>query len=216
MRWKTVLASCTALLAAGALVAPATGSASAATAHKAATHKSGTASGTGIAFVYKITATTHIKKLNEDVTIKNGVMKATVDIATGKLTGSLTLPPATVTTTEAGVPVLTATFVMKEAKPVTGKINFSTFKVTATSTFNILITSATTSGIPVNLVGNSCTTASPVSVTMSGKASFTGPSTFTGTYTIPQFKTCSLLTPVLNQLIPGPGNTFKAVATPSS
>jgi hypothetical protein len=216
MRWKTVLASCTALLAVGALVAPATASASTQTTHKVAAHKSGTASGTGISFVYKLTATTHIKKLNQDVTIKNGVMKATVDLATGKLSGSLTLPPAKVTTTEAGLPVLTSTFVMKEAKPVTGKIDFATLKVTATSVFNILITSAEAGPIPVNLVGNSCTTTTPVSVTMSGKASFTGPSTFTGTYTIPQFKTCSLLTPVLNQLIPGPGNTFKAVATPSS
>ncbi|HEY1737318.1 MAG TPA: hypothetical protein VGI86_01330 [Acidimicrobiia bacterium] len=215
MRWKTVLASCTALLAVGALVAPATSSASASTT-KAATHKSGSGSGTGIAFVYNITASTHIKKLNEDVTIKGGVMKATVDIATGKLTGSLTLPPATVTTTEAGLPVLTATFDMKEAKPVTGKINFSTFKVTATSVFNILITKATAGPIPVNLVGNKCATATPVSVTMSGKASFTGPSTFTGSYTIPQFANCSLATPVLNQLIPGPGNSFKAVATPKS
>jgi hypothetical protein len=51
---------------------------------------------------------------------------------------------------------------------------------------------------------------------MSGKASFTGPSTFTGSYTIPQFANCSLATPVLNQLIPGPGNSFKAVATPKS
>ena len=216
MRWKSVLAGCTAVLGALALLAPASASASTQATQKSATQKSGRGSGSDIPFVYNLTASTHIKKLNEDVTIKHGVMKAEVDLATGKLHGTLTLPPATVTTTEAGVPVLTATFVMKEAKPVTGKVNFGTLTVTATSVFNILITSATTSGIPVNLVGNSCTTASPVSVTMSGKASFTGPSTFTGTYTIPQFKTCSLLTPVLNQLIPGPGNTFKAVATPAT
>src|SRR4051812_21082866 len=170
----------------------------------------------GFSVVYKLTATTHIKKLNQDVTIKNGVMHATVDLSTGKLGGHLTLPPATVTTYEAGVLPITATFQMKEAKPITGKVNFANLHVTATSVFNILIKSAYVAGLPVNIVGDSCTTASPVSVTMSGTASFTGPSTFTGTYTIPNFANCALATAVLNQLIPGPGNTFKAAATPAT
>jgi hypothetical protein len=170
----------------------------------------------GFNVVYKLTATTHIKKLNQDVTIKNGVMNATVDLATGKLGGHLTLPPATVTTYEAGIVPITATFLMKEAKPISGKVNFANLHVTATSVFNILIKSAYVGGVPVNIVGSSCTTSSPVSVTMSGTASFTAPSTFTGIYTIPDFANCSLATTVLNQLIPGPGNTFKATATPAT
>lgn len=208
MRWKNLLPIGTALGLAVALAAPVATPASAATKSRA--------SGAGITVDYNLTATTHIKKLNQDVTIKNGDMLATVDLNTGNLTGHLTLPPATTTITEAGVGVLTATFQMKEAKPISGHINFATLHVTATSVFNILVKSAYLGPIPINLVGNNCTTASPVSVTMSGKASFTGPSTFTGTYTIPQFKNCSLSTTVLNQLIPGPGNTFKAVAKPKA
>jgi hypothetical protein len=199
---KTCLMTCTALLAATALGAPAADAAS--------------PSSNGITVVYNLTAQTHIKKLNQDVTIKHGKLTATVDLATGNLTGHLTLPPATVTTYEAGVGLLTSTFQMKEAKPVTGHVDFGTLHVKATSVFNILVKSVYAGPIPVNLVGSSCTTSKPVSVTMAGTASFTAPSVFTGTYTIPNFKSCSLATPVLNQLIPGPGNTFKATATPSS
>src|SRR3954465_11764804 len=114
MRVKYVLAATTMLLGRAATVAPATPADAA----------------SGLSFVYKLTATTHIKKLNQDVTIKNGVMHATVDLSTGKLSGHLTLPPATVTTYEAGVVPITATFQMKEAKPIVGKVNFATLHVT--------------------------------------------------------------------------------------
>jgi hypothetical protein len=39
-------------------------------------------------------------------------------------------------------------------------------------------------------------------------------SSFSGTFTIPRFKDCGLLTPVLNLLLPGSGNTISATATP--
>jgi hypothetical protein len=51
---------------------------------------------------------------------------------------------------------------------------------------------------------------------MKGIAHLDKPSTFTGTFTIPKFKTCGLATAALNQLIPGPGNTFSATSTPAS
>jgi hypothetical protein len=66
----------------------------------------------------------------------------------------------------------------------------------------------------VNLVGKTCTTEKPIVVTMSGIADPSKPSTFKGTFAIPNFKTCGALTAVLNQLIPGPGNTFIATARP--
>jgi hypothetical protein len=68
---------------------------------------------------------------------------------------------------------------------------------------------------PVNLVGTSCTTASPISVTMSGIAHLGAPSTFKGSFTIPNFANCEAMTTVLNEEIPGPGNTFSATASPS-
>jgi len=173
-------------------------------------------------FNYKVVASTHIKKLNQTITPPPGHFKGGVDLKTSKLQGHITLPPVTFTFSEAGIPLMTATAQIVEAKPVTGTLQISTFKVTATSTFNLRIIDAHASpGVPVvgplpvppvNLVGNSCTTEKPISVTMSGIASLGGKSKFTGTFTIPNFKTCGALTTVLNQLIPGPGNTFTATA----
>ena len=168
-----------------------------------------------IGFAYKIRATTTIKKLNQTITPPVGTFKGEIDIEQQRLQGSIKLPKVSFTMKLANVvPLVTATAQIVQAKPVTGTINLSTLKATATSVFNLRILSATATGVPVNLVGNSCTTATPIKVTMSGKANLAGPSKFAGTFTIPQFKTCGLATAALNQLIPGPGNTFSAVATP--
>jgi hypothetical protein len=69
-------------------------------------------------------------------------------------------------------------------------------------------------GTTVNLVGTTCMTSKPVSVTMSGPASLGAPSVFSGVYTIPPLQNCGLATTALNLVLPGPGNTFSASATP--
>jgi hypothetical protein len=187
-------------------------------------------------FAYKVKATTVIKKLNQTITTPQGTFKGGIDIDKGGvLLGHIKLPPTSFTVNEAGLPLATATAQIVEAKPVTGKVNLSKFFVTATSTFNLKILSivpvtpslTSVGGLPlpvpplplppvppVNLVGNACTTATPIVVTMSGIADPSKPSTFKGTFTIPKFKTCGALTAVLNQVIPGPGNTFIATARP--
>jgi hypothetical protein len=89
-------------------------------------------------------------------------------------------------------------------------------KATVTASFNFNIKQASLSILPrLNLVGNTCTGSKPVTVTMSGLVSLTGASTFSSTYTVPPFKGCGLLiTPVLNLIIPGSGNTFSATFAP--
>jgi hypothetical protein len=178
------------------------------------------------AFNYKVIASTHIKKLNQTITTPpGGRFDGEADFDTAQLRGAIKLPPITFTFSQAGIPLATATAQIVQAKPITGKINLNNFKVTATSVFNMRIVSAyaatpTIPGVgplpvpPVNLVGDQCTTEKPIVVTMSGIAKIGAKSTFSGTFTIPNFKTCSVMTAVLNQLVPGPGNTFKAVATP--
>jgi hypothetical protein len=165
-----------------------------------------------VPFDYVIHATTTLKKLNQTVTIPAGEFKGTIDIVTSKLTGTISLPPAKSTVAIAGLPLATATFKTVEVGPVTGKVDFKKLTATATSVFNIQIPSVTPTGLSfVNLVGNSCTTSTPVSVTMTG--SLKPPLKFTGTFTVPPLKTCGAATPALNLVIPGPGNTFSATAT---
>jgi hypothetical protein len=86
--------------------------------------------------------------------------------------------------------------------------------VTATATFNIRIIDAHANGTTINLVGDQCMTSTPVVVTMSGVASFGTASTFAGEFTLPTLKNCGLGTTALNLVLPGPGNTFTASATP--
>ena len=132
---------------------------------------------------------------------------------TFKLTGTISLPPAKSTVAVAGLPLATATFKTVEVGPVTGTVNFSKMTATATSVFNIEIPSVTPTGLSfANLVGNSCTTSTPVHVTMTG--SLKPPLKFSGIFTVPPLKTCGAATPALNLVVPGPGNTFSATATP--
>jgi hypothetical protein len=164
-----------------------------------------------------LNASTHLKTLNQTVQIPPGTFTATIDLVTGDLTGDIVLPPGTFVLKELGIPLATATMAVQPTKPVTGHVDLSTFAVTATSTFNIKVTRAAPALTPsLNLVGNNCTTSTPVSVTMTGTANLAGASTFSGTYTIPPFENCQLLTPALRLLVSGPGNTFNATATPQT
>lgn len=166
-------------------------------------------------FDWKIKATTHLKKLDQTVTVPPGRFRGSVDLVTGNLTGSISLPPATTTMQLAGIGLATATFKIAQVKPVTGHVDFGTLKTRATSVFDIKVVRVSPVGLPsVNLVGDSCKTSTPVRVTMSGLASLTTSSTFRGTYTISPLQECGLTTTALNLVVPGPGNTFKAVASP--
>ena len=193
-------------------------------------------------FNYKITATAHIAKLNQTMSPPPGVFKGSINLKTGALKGTIALPPASFTYEAAGAVPVTAVAAMVPTKPVTGHVDLKKLEISSTSTLNIQILTAYVAnpalptlpipisipGLPVklppltpppllpavNLVGDNCGTAIPISITMSGKANLKGPSTFSGTFSIPKFKTCELATPVLNQLIPGSGNTFSATAEP--
>jgi hypothetical protein len=175
------------------------------------------AADTLVPFSYRIDATTHLKKLNQTVTVPPGTFIGSIDVNTATLTGTIALPPATLSLKLAGiVPLVTATVKIVQTKPVTGTVDLSTspFQVVATSTFNIQITKATAGILPINLVGNHCTTSTPISVTMRGAAQPGAPASFSGPFTIPPLKNCGLTTAALNLVVPGPGNTFTAHATP--
>ena len=165
---------------------------------------------------YKVDASTTLAKLHITVKVPPGTFKGALNLNTFVLKGNLTLPPASTTISLAGIGLVKATFELAEAKPITGKVNLNTFKVTSTAVFNVLVTSVEPLGLPVNLVGNSCGTSKPVSVTFSGAFSFSGASKFSGTYTIPPLQNCELATTALNLVIPGPGNVFNASFAPAS
>ncbi len=166
-------------------------------------------------FNWDVDATTHLKKLNMDVTVPTGNFSGVVDLTTGELSGDITLPPAQVTLSLAGFGLVTANMQITETQPITGHLDPATFAVSATAVFDIHVLSAYPTATPsVNLVGDSCKTSTPVSVTMDGTANLSGSSTFSGLYTIPPLENCGLATTALNLVIPGPGNTFSATVAP--
>ena len=165
---------------------------------------------------YTVKATTTLHKLNETVKVPPGSFKGSLNLNTFVLRGNLTLPPASTTVSLGSLGLATATFKLAETKPVSGKVNINALTVKATASFNVLVTSVTPLGLPVNLVGNSCGTSKPVSVTFSGKFAFSGASKFSGDYTIPPLQNCELATPALNLVIPGPDNVFSASFAPAS
>jgi hypothetical protein len=168
-------------------------------------------------FNYRIDATAHLKKLNQTQTIKNGTFAGYIDFGNLTIHGSMSLPKTTIVLKEVGIGVVTATAQIVQTKPVTGTIDISQlpFKVSATATFNIRILSVYLANVPVNLVGDRCTTLTPAVVTMKGDANIGQPSTFSSTFTIPNFGYCGAAqSQALTAALSGPGNTFTAVATP--
>lgn len=173
--------------------------------------------GTTIPINWNVNATTHIKSLNMDVTIPQGTFNGEFDVASGGLTGNLALPPASKSIDLFGMPIANTTFAMSQNGPITGHVDLATMTVSVNTSFNFAITKASLSFLPwLNMVGPSCRGKSPINVTMSGPVNLAGNSTFTADYALPKLTGCGLLTPILNLIIPGSGNTFTATFGPAA
>jgi hypothetical protein len=91
----------------------------------------------------------------------------------------------------------------------TGTVDLNTGGVTTMSKIPLQVTSLSVSGLPVP-VGPACESATPASVALASQPGFSivngGP--VSGTYTVPPFAHCGLVTPVLNRTITAPANTL--------
>ena len=180
------------LVAAGALIA-AGGPASAASSVKAK---------------YKVSGSTFLAGPHATLKLGPGVLAVKVT-GTGKITATLSLPPATGSFKQFGLIPVTATTRFINDGPTTGKVDFSTGKVRTTSKITLHIVNLSVAGIPVP-VGNSCETASPVVVSLTSQPGFNilAGGKVAGSYTIGHFSHCGLATLLINQTIPAAGNTI--------
>jgi hypothetical protein len=158
---------------------------------------------------YPVNGSTFIKAANATVPLGPGALRSRVNLTTGAVTASLNLPPATGSFKELGLIPVTATVAFLQNGPTTGKVDLNTGAVTTMSNITLQITSLTVAGLPVP-VGPSCESATPASVALASQPGFSivNGGTVSGTYTIPPFTGCGLITPVLNLTITGPGNTI--------
>jgi hypothetical protein len=159
--------------------------------------------------VYPISGTSHINATDADLAVGPGTLRATLDLGTGAVTGSVSLPPATGSFTELGIIPVQATVEFIEAAPTTGTVDLNTGATQAESHITLRLTALKVAGLPV-IVGSHCQTERPATIPLSSESGFNPllGGTVSGTYTIPDFEHCLLATPVINLTIPGPGNTL--------
>ena len=158
---------------------------------------------------YPIHGSTFLKAANATVKLGPGTLRSKVDLNTGTVTASLNLPPATGSFMELGLIPVTATVAFIQNGPTTGKVNLNTGAVTTKSSITLQITSLSVAGLPVP-VGPACKSATPAAVSLASRPGFSivNGGTVSGTYTIPPFANCGLITPVLNLTLTGPGTTI--------
>lgn len=166
---------------------------------------------------YPVNGSTFIKATNSTMALGPGTLTATVDLTAGTVTGNVTLPPATGSFTELGLVPVTATTEFVQDGQTTGTIDKSTGAIRATSQITLKLTDLKIAGLDTP-IGDSCESATPVTITLASTAGFSPlkGGTVTGTYTIPPFENCLLATPLINLTIPGPDNTISlTLGTPT-
>jgi hypothetical protein len=158
---------------------------------------------------YPVKGSTHLAAPNATVPLGPGRLTTTADLTTYTLTAKLSLPDATGSFKELNVVPVTATTQFINDGPTTGTINPDTGAVATTSKITLRIVSLIVAGIP-QPVGNSCETATPVTIQVTSQPgwSILKGGNLAGTYTIPQFAHCGLETLLINLTLPGPGNTI--------
>lgn len=166
---------------------------------------------------HKATVVTHVAKPDKDAKF-TGVLDSTVDIGTGKnnLSAALSVGTGTMKVDLPIIPgklsvpsVATATLKIEPLGPAKG--SFDSGRISATQRFNVRVVKLAPAVLGfINLVPKTCMTETPATMKLSGK--LTGlfdPATLKGSYTLPKFQGCGLLTPVISSLTSGPGNSVQ-------
>jgi hypothetical protein len=159
---------------------------------------------------YKVSGSTYLKSPNFKLALGPGTLSATLNLVTGKLKASLSLPDATGSFKQSGIIPVTATTQLINDGPTTGKVNLVNGSVKTRSKITMRIVNLTVAGVNVP-VGSSCETSTPVVVALASLPKFNllAGGKLAGTYTIPTFRHCGLVaTLLINTTIPGSGNTI--------
>lgn len=164
---------------------------------------------------YDTTASTTIKKMNETSTT-TGFTFSTVHLEKGTLASDLQLKNFKTPVKLGGLKIAYATIAVEPVGKATGSVNTTTHTVTQDQKAYLHITdlSATGHGL-INLAGKNCRTATPVDIPVSGP--FNGgfdTLKLSGTYTIPKFTGCGLISDLISKQVSGPGNTINLTLQP--
>lgn len=164
---------------------------------------------------YDTQASTTIKAMNQTTTT-TGFTFSSLHLESGELDSTVTLGDFKAPVKVLGIQVGIATIAQEPVGHATGKVDFNTHTITETQQVNLHIKDISLTGHGlINWVGNSCKTSSPVTMNLSGKmGGLFDPIILSGTYTIPNFANCGLLTDTINKQVSGSGNTISLTLTP--
>lgn len=161
---------------------------------------------------YDAVGTTTIAKTGGSIALGPTKLLVNLDIDTFNFTGSLPLPSTSTTFNVAGFIPVSANVDFIPVGQVKGNINLAGInaEVTSTAKYIVRLRNVKAAGFPT-FVGNTCQTKAPVVIpadTPEGQGfDLVNGGTLAGTYTIGKFERCGLMTPLINALVPGPGNT---------
>lgn len=153
---------------------------------------------------YTVTGTTHIAKPDADLGFGSGRFDMSTLIGPYTFTGTITLPPVTITRSVPGAGRVsgTVTFGPGHAEgSVSGGFSGS-------ASWPVRLSDVRVGGAPYD-VGPACGTAEPVTTELGSDdfAAGTG-GRVESTYAIGAFANCGSATPLINAFVPGPGNTL--------
>ncbi len=158
-----------------------------------------------------VTGTTHLAKPNVDVTVPTSTVQTELNLETNTVTGSVNLADLTAKLKLANLIGVTSTVKIVPVGGLTGTIDLGASKLSTTTSFTLQVVDVHQDALPrINLVKPGCRTAKASTLTLNNTTpvDLSQPITMEGTYTIPRFTGCGLLTPLLSLLLSGPGNTM--------
>jgi hypothetical protein len=161
-----------------------------------------------------VTGTTHLNKPDVDVAVPKSVVRTQVDLEAKTVTGSAELADLTAKLNLASLIGVTSTVRIVPVGGLTGTIDLGASHLSTTTTFTLQVIDVHLDAAPgINLVRSGCRTSRPTSLTLvnTTPVDIFKPITTEGTYTIPSFTRCGILTPLLTLLLSGPGNKMTLI-----
>lgn len=167
---------------------------------------------TTVGIDYDVSGSTHIASTDSSIPVGPTTLSTVLDINNGDITGTMPIPSQQRTFNLIGFVPVSATVSFIEASPLSGHIDLTAANavVTGSASYMVQLSNVKIAGIPA-FVGDNCKTVDPVTIpadTPAGQGfDLLGGGELTGTFSLGDFDHCGINTWLINQVIPGSGNT---------
>lgn len=167
---------------------------------------------TTVGINYAVTGSTHIASTDSTIPVGPTTLSTVLNVNNGDITGTMPIPSQQSTFNLIGFVPVSATVSFVETSPLTGHIDLASANavVTGSASYTVQLSNVKIAGIPA-FVGDSCKTVDPVTIPANTPAGqgfdLLGGGELTGSFSLGDFEHCGINTWLINQVIPGSGNT---------